>query len=210
MPADTPHDDTHANRAHDADQTPPTGTGIQRDRTVEPEPVPERAVAQGHDVEPGRTVEGVEGTFALDDASAPAEVAFAFVSETPITVEWCVDNVTSDHSGAVVTFIGIVRDHDHGRGVLRLSYTGHPTADEVMRQVAEDVAAAHPGTRIAVAHRVGELGVGDLALAAAVASAHRAQAFAACAQLVDDVKSRVPIWKEQWFTDGTTEWVGAT
>ncbi|UFS61140.1 molybdenum cofactor biosynthesis protein MoaE [Subtercola endophyticus] len=132
------------------------------------------------------------------------------MSETPITIEWCVDNVTSDHSGAVVTFSGIVRDHDHGRGVLRLSYSGHPTADEVMRQVAEEVAASHPGTRIAVAHRVGELGVGDIALAAAVASAHRAQAFAACAQLIDEVKSRVPIWKEQWFTDGTTEWVGAT
>ncbi|GGF38433.1 molybdenum cofactor biosynthesis protein MoaE [Subtercola lobariae] len=155
------------------------------------------------------TLRGIVGHFDADDASAPAEIAFAYVSDQPITVEWCVDNVSSDEAGAVVTFSGVVRNHDHGRGVLRLSYSGHPTADEVMRQVADDVATAHPGTRIAVAHRVGELGVGDIALAAAVASAHRAQAFAACAELVDAVKSRVPIWKEQWFTDGTTEWVGA-
>lgn len=154
-------------------------------------------------------IEGIVGSFESDDASAPAQVAFAYVSDQPITVEWCVDNVSSDDSGAVVTFSGVVRNHDHGRGVLRLSYSGHPTADEVMRQVADDVAAAHPGTRIAVAHRVGELAVGDIALAAAVASAHRAQAFAACAELVDTVKARVPIWKEQWFDDGTTEWVGA-
>ncbi|RFA08696.1 molybdenum cofactor biosynthesis protein MoaE [Subtercola boreus] len=136
-------------------------------------------------------------------------MAFATVSERPISVEWCVDNVTTDSAGAVVMFSGIVRDHDDGRGVSRLSYSGHPTAGEVMRQVADDVAAAHPGARLAVAHRVGDLGIGDTALACAVSAAHRGTAFAACAALVDEVKARVPIWKEQFFTDGTAEWVGS-
>ncbi|RFA16077.1 molybdenum cofactor biosynthesis protein MoaE [Subtercola boreus] len=131
------------------------------------------------------------------------------VSEQAISVEWCVDNVTTSSDGAVVTFSGIVRDHDDGRGVSRLSYSGHPSAPEVMRQVADDVAAAHPGTRLAVAHRVGDLDIGDVALACAVSAAHRGAAFAACAALVDEVKARVPIWKEQFFTDGSAEWVGS-
>ncbi|MDF2443032.1 MAG: molybdopterin synthase catalytic subunit [Subtercola sp.] len=149
------------------------------------------------------------GGFDLDDRSAPGRVAFAMVSDQPISVEWCVDNVTTSADGAVVTFSGIVRNHDDGRGVTRLSYSGHPSAPEVMRQVADDVAAAHPGTRLAVAHRVGDLEIGDVALACAVSAAHRGSAFAACAALVDEVKARVPIWKEQFFTDGTAEWVGS-
>ncbi|RFA14898.1 molybdenum cofactor biosynthesis protein MoaE [Subtercola boreus] len=136
-------------------------------------------------------------------------MAFAVVSEESISVESCVENVTTDSDGAVVTFGGIVRDHDDGRGVTRLSYSGHPSAGEVIRQVADDVAAAHPGTRLAVAHRIGDLDIGDVALACAVSAAHRGAAFAACAALVDEVKARVPIWKEQFFTDGTAEWVGS-
>ena len=69
------------------------------------------------------------------------------------------------------------------------------------------VAVDYPGVRTAIEHRVGSLVVGDLALACAIASARRSEAFAACAQLVDDVKRSVPIWKNQHFTDGTTEWV---
>lgn len=164
----------------------------------------------------GGTISGGDATgggdirgFALDDRSAPGQVALAYVSDTPITVEWCADNVASDSAGAVVTFSGVVRDHDDGRGVTRLSYTAHPSAGEVIRRVADDVAAKHPGARLAIAHRTGDLGIGDIALACAVAAAHRGVAFAACADLVDEVKAQVPIWKEQYFTDGSTEWVGA-
>jgi molybdopterin synthase catalytic subunit len=136
-------------------------------------------------------------------------VAFARVSDDEITIEACTDAVETTHAGAVVTFAGIVRDHDEGRGVLWLHYTQHPSAGAVIAEVAAEVAAAHPGTRIAALHRVGRLGLGDLALACAVASAHRAEAFAACSALVDEIKNRVPIWKEQGFTDGSTEWVAA-
>ena len=139
----------------------------------------------------------------------PGAVAFARVLEEPITVDACADAVESIHAGAVVTFAGAVRDHDEGRGVTWLRYSAHPSAEAVIAEVAASVAAAHPGTRIAALHRVGELGLGDVALACAVASAHRAEAFAACSALVDEIKNRVPIWKEQGFTDGTTEWVAA-
>ncbi|WP_174776262.1 MULTISPECIES: molybdenum cofactor biosynthesis protein MoaE [unclassified Cryobacterium] len=136
-------------------------------------------------------------------------VLFARVDNTPITVDECTDAVADATAGAVVSFAGVVRNHDEDRGVTWLRYSAHPSAQTVLEEVAHEVALAHPGCRIAAAHRVGDLGIGDVALACAVASAHRAEAFAACAALVDEIKARVPIWKEQGFTDGSTEWVAA-
>lgn len=136
-------------------------------------------------------------------------VAFARVDSGPITVEECERAVTRVTAGAVVTFAGVVRDHDGGKGVLSLEYSAHPTAGEVIAAVARSVASEFPEVGLAVAHRVGALAIGEVALACAAASAHRAEAFAACARLVDEVKDRVPIWKKQHFADGTTEWVAA-
>lgn len=110
-------------------------------------------------------------------------------------------------AGAVVSFSGVVRDHDHGRAVKLLEYEGHPSAHDVLRQVAEDIAKDPDVYAVAVSHRLGPLEIGDVALAAAVSTAHRAAAFAACARLVDEVKARLPVWKHQVFTDGTDEWV---
>jgi molybdopterin synthase catalytic subunit len=110
-------------------------------------------------------------------------------------------------AGAVVSFAGVVRDHDGGKGVLRLAYEAHPTAGAVLAEVAAEIAKDPAVVAVAVSHRVGPLEIGDVALAAAVATAHRAEAFAACARLVDEVKSRLPVWKHQLFTDGTDEWV---
>ncbi|HEY5230942.1 MAG TPA: molybdenum cofactor biosynthesis protein MoaE [Galbitalea sp.] len=136
-------------------------------------------------------------------------VEFARLSTQGITLEECRVAVASDDAGAVVTFAGIVRDHDAGRSVTSLEYEAHPSAEATLASVAGSVAADFPGVRIAVEHRTGALAVGDLALACAVSAAHRADAFAACARLVDEVKQRVPIWKQQHFADGTTEWVGS-
>ena len=136
-------------------------------------------------------------------------VAFARIDTAPITVEECVDAVGSPESGAVVTFAGVVRDHDEGRGVSTLDYTAHPSASDVIAAVAASITARFPSVTVGVAHRIGHLEVGDVALACAAASAHRAEAFSACAALVDAVKESVPIWKEQGFTDGTSEWVAS-
>ncbi|MEH0109730.1 molybdenum cofactor biosynthesis protein MoaE [Tersicoccus sp. MR15.9] len=135
-------------------------------------------------------------------------VVHAEVTDRPLDLGALIAVAGSDRSGAVVSFSGVIRNHDGGRDVLRLSYSAHPQASDVIARVADDVAAAHPGVRIAVAHRVGDLGIGDDALIAAVAAAHRAEAFAACEDLVERVKAQVPIWKQQWFPGGTSEWVG--
>ncbi|MDR6985608.1 molybdopterin synthase catalytic subunit [Paenarthrobacter nitroguajacolicus] len=142
------------------------------------------------------------------------EVVSAVLSAEPISVDQAIAAVESETAGAVVSFSGVVRNHDAGKAVDRLSYSAHPTAHQVMSDVVAQLVAEHSGeadqpVRIWAAHRIGLLEIGDPALVCAVAAAHRGQAFAVCSELVDRVKAQVPIWKEQFFTDGTVEWVGA-
>jgi molybdopterin synthase catalytic subunit len=112
-------------------------------------------------------------------------------------------------AGGTNLFVGAVRDHDHGHGVTRLEYTAHPTAISVLAEVAAEVAAEFDAIAVAAVHRTGVLQIGDLAVVSAVATAHRDQAFAASRALIDRLKERVPIWKHQFFSDGTDEWVGS-
>ena len=134
-------------------------------------------------------------------------VVVAQVTESPISTPEHERAVSDPAAGAVVGFAGVVRDHDHGRAVTELEYTGHPSAGEVLAAIAAEF-AARPGVEaIAVSHRIGPLKLGDTALACAVSTAHRAEAFALCGELVDAVKARIPIWKRQVFDDGTDEWV---
>ena len=127
----------------------------------------------------------------------------------PLSVDEIRAAAADPAAGAIVVFIGTVRDHDHGRGVTALSYTAHPSAVAELGRVAEKIAASHPIKSLAVAHRTGDLRVGDLAVVAAVGAVHRDVAFAACHALIDDLKATVPIWKHQVFADGTTEWVSS-
>ncbi|WP_193104859.1 molybdenum cofactor biosynthesis protein MoaE [Brachybacterium sp. FME24] len=136
-------------------------------------------------------------------------VRLAEVCEGEVTVARMVDAVTDPRCGAIVTFDGVVRDHDGGRGVERLAYSAHPGAGDVIGEVAREIAERYPDTLVALAHRYGDLEIGDSALTCAVAAPHRKQAFVACDDLVDTVKQRLPIWKHQVFDDGETEWVGA-
>ena len=129
------------------------------------------------------------------------------VTDQPLDLTAHEKAVADAAAGAVVSFQGVVRDHDHGRTVSLLEYEGHPSAADVLREVAAEIAADPQVYAVAVSHRIGVLHIGDVALAAAVSTAHRAAAFAACARLVDEVKRRLPIWKRQEFSDGTQEWV---
>jgi len=129
------------------------------------------------------------------------------VTTAPLDVAAHERAVVDQGAGAVVVFRGVVRDHDHGRPVTTLEYEGHPSAEAVLREVAAEVAADPEVYAVAVSHRVGPLEIGDVALVAAVSTAHRAAAFTACARLVDEVKARLPVWKRQVFADGTEEWV---
>jgi len=113
-------------------------------------------------------------------------------------------------AGAVVGFVGMIRDHDAGRRVVRLEYSAHPSAPQVIAEVVAEVAEQSSGVRaVAASHRIGALRIGEAALVAAVAADHRQAAFATCAQLVDIIKARLPVWKHQFFDDGTDEWVGS-
>lgn len=129
------------------------------------------------------------------------------VTEEPLDVAAHERAVADSGTGAVVSFAGVVRDHDHGRVVTLLEYEAHPSAEAVLKEVAAGIAADPRVRAVAVSHRVGVLRIGDVALAAAVAAAHRTEAFAACARLVDEVKARLPVWKRQVFDDGSQEWV---
>jgi molybdenum cofactor synthesis domain-containing protein len=139
----------------------------------------------------------------IDDAGAE------LVRAGPITEAEVASAVAAASAGAVVTFAGVVRDHDGGRPVIALRYEAHPEASRAMAEVLAE-ARGRPGVLAAAAlHRAGDLAVGDLAFVAAVSAAHRREAFEACAWLVDETKARLPIWKHQHFADGTDEWVNS-
>jgi molybdopterin synthase catalytic subunit len=150
---------------------------------------------------------GLPPMTAVRAGGAPMSVTRTEISDAELDLAAHERAVADPRAGAVVTFLGVVRDHDHGRGVTLLEYEGHPSAAAVLREVAAEIAAAPDVYAVAISHRVGVLKIGDVALVAAVSTAHRAAAFAACARLVDEAKARLPIWKRQVFTDGTEEWV---
>ena len=137
-----------------------------------------------------------------------SNVCLAEISPVPLDVSAIMATVAGPEVGGITMFVGAVRDHDSGRPVEALSYTAHPKAEQILREVAQEVADDFPDARLAVVHRIGDLVIGDLAVVVVAASAHRGEAFAAARRLIDDVKATLPIWKHQRFVDGTFEWVG--
>lgn len=133
----------------------------------------------------------------------------ARVVDEPLDLQFHVEHVSDPRAGAVATFVGLVRDHDpsvEGR-VVGLDYTAHPTAEAVLQRIARD-ALTDDVLGIAVSHRVGHLAVGEAAIVAAVATAHRAEAFEVCRVLVETVKAELPVWKREVLEDGSHVWVG--
>ncbi len=141
----------------------------------------------------------------MNDPS-PATIAVAAIRDEPLDAARLTDLIGNDRAGATVTFTGVVRNHDHGRDVTGIEYVGHPSAAQIIAEVAAEFAGRDGIHAIAVEHRVGTLGIGDLAMVAAVSASHRAEAFRTCSDLVDRIKERLPIWKHQQFADGTAEW----
>lgn len=128
--------------------------------------------------------------------------------DTPLDVAEVLAAVQDPAAGGVVSFTGLVRDHDGGRSVTELEYQAHPAAQEAMAAVAERIAGELPVHALAAVHRTGLLAVGDVAVVVAASASHRDQAFEAARRLIDDLKATVPIWKRQVFVDGEQEWVG--
>ncbi len=119
--------------------------------------------------------------------------------------------VAADRDGAVVLFVGVVRNHNAGRRVLYLEYEAYaPLAVKVFARIADEARQRWPGCQLAIHHRVGRLAIGDASVAIAAASAHRADAFAACRYAIERVKQIAPVWKHEFFEGGDVWIEGAT
>ena len=133
------------------------------------------------------------------------------ITASPVSLERVVAAVRCPSSGAVVSFLGTVRDVSQGRTVDRLefeAYTG--MAERKLRQIGEEISARWPGTATAISHRVGRMEVAEAIVAIAVSAPHRREAFEACAYAIDRLKQIVPVWKQEVWNDGAS-WVrGAT
>ncbi len=102
-----------------------------------------------------------------------------------------------------MTFVGTVRDHARGRSIRSLEYEAYPgMAEREMEKICDEAAGRWQGARVAIAHRVGHLEIGEIAVVVVAAAPHRSEAFAACRFAIDTLKERVPIWKKEFATDG--------
>lgn len=126
------------------------------------------------------------------------------LSASRLDVDAVVARVAGPGCGGIVTFIGTVRDQARGRSIEQLEYEAYPEmAEPEMQRIADEAAARFPGARVAIAHRTGRLTVGEIAVVAAAAAPHRAEAFSACRFAIDTLKERVPIWKKEFASDGS-------
>lgn len=134
--------------------------------------------------------------------STPAG-ARATLTEAPLSVDAVTALVARPGAGGTALFLGTVRDVNAGLAVTLLEYHAYPElAVAEMGRILDEIEREAPGVRVAVAHRVGSLAVGDLAVVAAASAVHRGEAFRACREVIDRVKARVPIWKREHGPDG--------
>ncbi len=140
--------------------------------------------------------------------SEPDAVRLVAIRDVPLSVDEVLAAVSDPRAGGICLFVGTIRSEDDGREVEGLGYSAHPSAQQALEAVCEQVADRHDVTALAAVHRVGDLAVGDLATVVAASAPHRGAAFAAGQDLIDTLKTTVPIWKHQRFSDGATEWVG--
>ncbi len=132
----------------------------------------------------------------------------AELRDTPLDSVEVEQAVAHAAAGAIVNFVGRVRNHNNGMLVTRLEYEAYPSmATREMLGIVTELEQRLPGTRLAVLHRIGSLNVGDAAIVCAASAPHRSEAFHACRLLIDEIKARVPIWKREHGPDGPY-WVG--
>ena len=131
----------------------------------------------------------------------------AWVDAQPLSMDALLAEVSGAAMGGVVTFTGVVRNQARGAEIDHLEYEAYaPMAEKEMRKIVDAVAARWPQVRLALAHRVGRLAIGEAAVMIAAAAPHRAEAFEACRFAIDTLKKTVPIWKKEFATSGA-HWV---
>lgn len=132
------------------------------------------------------------------------------LTEAPIALEPLLGAVRADDRGGIASFLGLVRNHQDGRAVVRLEYSAYgPMVEAETARILAEAEARWP-VRVVAQHRVGALAIGDVAVAVVAASAHRAPAFEACRYVIEELKRRVPVWKREFYADGTVAWVDPT
>lgn len=125
------------------------------------------------------------------------------ISDAPLDEAEVVRRVAGDDTGGVVSFVGTVRDHSRGHSIKYLEYEAYPEmAEREMQKICDEAAQRWPGTRVAIAHRIGHLDIGAAAVVVVAAAPHRGEAFEACRYAIDTLKITVPIWKKEMATDG--------
>ncbi|MHB8642178.1 MAG: molybdenum cofactor biosynthesis protein MoaE [Gaiellaceae bacterium] len=130
------------------------------------------------------------------------------LSEEPLSLEAVVEEVASDEAGAIASFVGTTRVHSRGRTVTQLEYEAYEgMAEQVMAEIAAELLARHELCTIAIHHRIGRVAIGEQSVVIAVSAPHRAAALAACAEAIDMLKQRVPLWKKEVY-EGGEEWIG--
>ena len=130
------------------------------------------------------------------------------VRDVPIDANEAIRAVSHPGAGGIATFLGVVRETNEGRRVLRLEYEAYASmAEKELARIASEIVAEADGVRVAALHRVGMLEIGDVAVVCAASAPHREEAFVAARKLIDRIKARVPIWKREHYADGDTQWV---
>ncbi|MFO0551906.1 MAG: molybdenum cofactor biosynthesis protein MoaE [Polyangiaceae bacterium] len=140
--------------------------------------------------------------------SETAPEAAPRIRPTALSLDEAIAAVSHAGAGGIATFLGVVRDHNDGRPVTLLEYEAYGTMAELeLERIEREIASAEPGVRVFALHRVGALQVGDVAVVCAASAPHRGEAFRACRKLIDEIKSRLPVWKREHGPDGPY-WVG--
>jgi molybdopterin synthase catalytic subunit len=132
----------------------------------------------------------------------------ARLSQQPLCLEDLLATAEHRDCGGLAIFAGTVRDHHEGRAVIRLRYTAYaPLAERLLRAIERRAVERFGAPHCRVAHRLGTLEIGDVAVYCVARAPHRDEAFAACRYLIEEIKRTVPIWKEEFYADGTSAFV---
>ena len=132
----------------------------------------------------------------------------AWITTDPIGADTVLEHVAAPEHGAALVFLGVVRDHNEGRAVRGVHYEAY--AQMAAQTLTVILTEAHERVRpakLAAVHRTGELAVGEVSIAIAVSTPHRAEAFEACRYVIEEVKQRLAVWKQERYTSGDSEWL---
>ena len=132
----------------------------------------------------------------------------AWITSEPVSADTVLSLVHADEHGAALVFLGVVRDHNEGRAVRGVHYDAYAEmAERTLKEILEEALARVAPAKLAAVHRVGELAIGDVSIAIAVSTPHRAEAFEACRYVIEEVKQRLAVWKQERYVSGGSEWL---